>query len=292
MEKNQGESVPKNVSSSVTQHEDGILKVAMQFFAEEILPYFEIEGKVVCYAPTEIVQLELHKLFQDFNLIMEDGSWKHFEFQTTDGGIKDLKRFRMYEAVTSYQYDVNVTTYVLYSGKIKNPKIQFTEGVNTYCVKPIIMAKEDADEVIGSLVEKIQNGETITKADLIPVVLTPLMGGKSGQKERITAAFQITEKVTGIAKEDIQKIEAMVYAMADKFLNNVELEELKEGLKMTRLGAMLVNDGIEQGIERGIENVVKLCKDFGSSKEETILRVIKMFERNKEDAQRDVEKYW
>ena len=39
MEKNQGESVPKNVSSSVTQHEDGILKVAMQFFAEEILPY-------------------------------------------------------------------------------------------------------------------------------------------------------------------------------------------------------------------------------------------------------------
>lgn len=31
----------------------------------------------------------------------EDGSWKHFEFQSTDGGIPDLKRFRVYEAIAS-----------------------------------------------------------------------------------------------------------------------------------------------------------------------------------------------
>lgn len=29
---------------------------------------------------------------------------------------------------------------------------------------------------------------------------------------------------------DIRKIEAVIYAMADKFLENAELEELKEGM--------------------------------------------------------------
>lgn len=37
---------------------------------------------IVSFAPTELVHLELQKLFQDFNFIMEDGTWKHFEFQS------------------------------------------------------------------------------------------------------------------------------------------------------------------------------------------------------------------
>ena len=32
---------------------------------------------------------------------MEDGSWKHFEFQSKNEGLASLKRFRTYEALTS-----------------------------------------------------------------------------------------------------------------------------------------------------------------------------------------------
>lgn len=53
-------------TSNVVQHEDAVLKASMQFFAEEILPYFKIEGKVNSFGPTEIVHLELHKQYQDF----------------------------------------------------------------------------------------------------------------------------------------------------------------------------------------------------------------------------------
>lgn len=98
----------------------------MQFFSEDILPFLGIEGKVVSAAPTESIHLELKKLFEDFNLIMEDGTWKHFEFQCTDNGVDDLKRFRSYEAVASYTYGVEITTYVLYSGKIRRPVTEFT----------------------------------------------------------------------------------------------------------------------------------------------------------------------
>ena len=88
-------------SATVFQHEDTVLKTAAQFFAEELIPYLGIDGKVVSSAPTESIVLNLKKFYEDINLIMEDGTWKHFEFQSKNEGIPGLKRFRSYEAVTS-----------------------------------------------------------------------------------------------------------------------------------------------------------------------------------------------
>ena len=239
MEKNTKRLSAEYQPSDIRQHEDGVLKTSMQFFAEELLPYFNVEGKVVSFAPTELVHLELQKLFQDFNFVMEDGTWKHFEFQSTNEGIAGLKRFRVYEALTSYQYKVVVETYVLFSGNIKNPMTEFTEGHNTYRIKPIIMQHKNADELLGNLELKLKNREVITKEDLISIALCPLMGGKSSHKERISKAFYLMHSAEEIKKEDKDKIEAMLYAMADKFLEAVDLKKLKEEIAMTRLGQMI-----------------------------------------------------
>ena len=101
MEKNDKTPVPDYQDSGIWQHEDAVLKTSMHFFAEELFPYFGIQGKVVSFAPTELVHLELQKLFQDFNFVMEDGTWKHFEFQSTNEGLEGLKRFRTYDRFQS-----------------------------------------------------------------------------------------------------------------------------------------------------------------------------------------------
>lgn len=51
----------------------------------------------------------------------------------------------------------------------------------------------------------------------------------------------------------IQKVEAVIYIMADKFLESKEMEKLKEEIKMTRLGQMLFYDGVAEGEVRGRE---------------------------------------
>lgn len=236
---------------SYTQQEDSSLKVSMQFFADELLPYFGISGKVVAFAPTELVHLELQKLFQDFNMVMEDGTWKHFEFQSTNEGLIGLKRMRTYEAMTSYQHKVDVTTYVLFSGNIQNPMTEFSEGVNTYRVVPIIMHNRDANELIGKLQRKVDNKELVTKDDLVPLVLCLLMGGTMSMKDRVMAAYDITRNVNTVAKEDIEKIEAVIYAMADKFLDSVSKEEILEAISMTELGQKLMDKGRVEGRNEG-----------------------------------------
>jgi len=195
---------------------------------------------------------------------MEDGSWKHFEFQSTDGGETDLKRIRMYEATASYHNGVDVTTYVLYSGKIQHPVTVIKTGANIYQVIPIIMQDDSADDVIRNLQKKLNEHEEIEKGDLIPLILAPLMSGKMSQMDRIKSAFSITRNVVTVDEADLRKIEAMVYAMADKFLENEDLEKIKGEIKMTRLGAMLYEDGIERGEKQKLKALIgkKLKKGF------------------------------
>lgn len=70
-------------------------------------------------------------------------------------------------------------------------------------------------------------------------------------KERVKRAYQITQKAVSANPEDIKKIEAVLYVMADKFLDAMDMEEVMEGIRMTKLGQMLVNAGKEEGMVEG-----------------------------------------
>ena len=245
-EKESVDSDKKDLRHTVQQHEDAILKTSMQFFADELLPCFGIEGKVVSVAPTELIQLEVHKFFQDFNLVMENGEWKHFEFQSKNEGLKGLKRFRVYEALAGYQYNVEIVTYVLYSGRVRSPMTEFTSGINTYRIQPIIMRNHDADDLLAGLREKVEKGEVITKEELVLLTLCPLMDGKMETRERIRTALRLISEGKTEEKELSDKAEAMLFAMADKFLEKEDFEEIKEEIRMLRLTQMLFDEEWER----------------------------------------------
>ena len=244
-----------NVGSQNTQQEDAAMKTLALFFAEELFPLVNIKGKVKRVAPTEIVHLELKKMYQDFNYEMEDNSWAHLEFQSTNEGVQGLKRFRTYEALTSYQYGVAITTYVLFSGNIKNPVTEYSEGINTYRVHPIILQGRNADQLLGTLEAKIQTGEEIAREELVELAMCSLMGGESSQKERFHRSFAVMREITGHLPIDKEKIEAVMYAMAEKFLDEMDLEEIKEDLKMWKIGKILVDEGRNEATQKIIRNM-------------------------------------
>lgn len=198
---------------------------------------------------------------EDMNFVMEDGSWVHFEFQSKNEGLEGLKRFRVYEALASYQHKVSVTTYVLFSGRIKKPMTEFHEGINTFRIAPVIMQSRNADELIVQLQGKQERGEEFTKEDLALLTLCLLMGGEMPLKERVEAAYQITQEAAPVSREELNRIETVLYVMADKFLEPTEMDELMEVIRMTRLGQKLVNKGREEEKLEIAQNLIGLLDE-------------------------------
>ena len=231
------------------------MKKAMDVFAEEGLKFFGINQKVKDSSSTEIVVLEALNLHMDYTFLMENDSYIHFEFQTTNKGKSDLRRFRVYESVLSLQKDKDVTTYVVYSGNIKNAKDTLETGINKYKVKSIFMSDKNGDLVVEELEKKVKNKEHITKQELIALTFTPIMGGKLTKAEKIIKSIRIVKSSNSEYKYDI---ESMLYAFADKFLKGKDLQKVKEEISMTELGRMLIEDGRTEGrIEGRIEGIIE-----------------------------------
>lgn len=235
---------------SYIKHEDLIMKKAMDVFAEEGLKFFGIDKKVKDSSSTEIVVLEAKNLHMDYTFLMEDDTYIHVEFQTTDKGKDDLRRFRAYESLLSFQTSKDVVTYVVYSNGINNTKAILETGINEYNVKAISMIDRDGDIIIQEIEDKIKDNVEVTKQDLIALTFTPIMSGKLSKVDKIIKSIKLVKKLDN---EDRYDVESMLYAFADKFLDRKDLEKVKEEISMTKLGEMLVEDGIKKGIEQGIE---------------------------------------
>ncbi len=244
------------------KHEDLIMKKAMDVFAEEGLKFFGIDKKVKDSSSTEIVVLEAKNLHMDYTFLMEDDTYIHVEFQTTDKGKDDLRRFRAYESLLSFQTGKDVVTYVVYSNGIQKTKSVLETGINEYSVKAISMFDKDGDIVIKEVEEKINDNVEVTKQDLIALTFTPIMSGKLSKLDKIIKSIKLVKKIDNEYRYDV---ESMLYAFADKFLDGKDLEKVKEEISMTKLGEMLVEDGIKKGEKKKAIEIAKTAIKEGMS---------------------------
>ena len=230
--------------------EDLAWKSASAFFGDELIHWLGIGERAVRAAPTELVELEVRHMYEDFLYEMDNGMLYHFEFESDAVTAKDLKRFREYEAATSRLYDAPVITYVICSSRVKNLKDHIREGINTYRVKVIRLKDENADEMLELLAAK--PSRELTREELFPLLFTPLMNSETRQLKRIRQSIHILKKAEQkLPENDIQKMEAILYILAGKFLKEDELAVIKEEIVMTKLGQMIWDDAIEKGREEG-----------------------------------------
>ena len=244
-----------------TKHEDAVMKMGFDYFRDTILKTLGIDYQYEDVGPTELVELAIHSLYMDFTFLTTGGFYIHTEFQTTDKKEADLRRFHAYDAVYSNKTGKQVITYVIYSGGITNAKSELDCGLYTYRVQPIYLKDKNADEVFQKLKQKQNNGEAFTEDDYAALSLTPLMSGKMSRKDMFKEAISLAKPNIELSAE---KATAMLYTLADKFLDKAELDEIKEVMRMTRLGQMLMDEGIEKGVEltqtEDIKNLMKNLK--------------------------------
>ena len=209
------------------QTEDRVMKTAAVYFGQELLKTLGIEGQIRLAGPTEQVQLDIRAMSEDFNFILEDGSWIHLEFESDCVSEKDLVRFRAYDAFMELSYGIQVQTVVVCTAETRIESFRLVRPNGYYEVKIICLRQEDGDEKIEEVLRKQEKGEILTQEDIAPLLLTPVMGGRSSTYERICQVMELVHgKNTELEKETVRRMEAVLYAWAVKLLDHETLEEL------------------------------------------------------------------
>lgn len=111
------------------------------------------------------------------------------------------------------------------------------------------MADKDAGELLKDIENKLIEHKELSDKEQLDLTFIPLMGGKLSKEDKIMRAIKLTKDYPMSKKEDIQ---AMLYTFAYKFLSGTALENVKEVIKMTELGKMLHDEGVQEGIAKGI----------------------------------------
>ena len=86
------------------------------------------------------------------------------------------------------------------------------------------MTARDAEEIFTRLREKIKCGREFTEQDFAELSLTPLMSSPLSKKDTLKEAILLAKTSNSVTA---QKSMAILYTLADKFLDNCDLEEIK-----------------------------------------------------------------
>ena len=247
-------------------YEDRALKGAAQVLGEALVSFTGIGRKLVRVLPAEQVVFRTEVFQEDFNYELEDDKILHLEFESDEITKEDLMRFRGYEAVLSYQHKKDVITCVLCSAKAKKLRSRLDTGMNTYQVQVIWLKNWNAGELLKELEEKQAAQHPLDKEELLKLVLLPLMGGEVSQKARIRRGFELLRSEPDRQKQpELRQVEGVLYILAQKFLEDDELEGLKEEIKMTFLGQMMYDDGWNDGEKKGMGKcVLEFLNDLGT----------------------------
>lgn len=133
---------------------------------------------------------------------------------------------------------------------------------------------------------KVSKGEKLNSNDILTLTFLPLMNGKESRFKRALESIEIAENI----KDNENKLQciSMLYALTDKFGDEISKKKLKEVFSMTDIGRMIREEGIEEGIEKGIEKgkaellIKLLVKKFKKLPKEYIDKIRLLPEENVE----------
>ena len=277
----------QEMRSGAQPYEDRALKAAAQFFGRELLPLLGVKEVIRGVAPTEQVRLEIRDFQEDFNFWMEKGYIYHLEFESDEIVLEDMRRFRCYEAVLSYNYGAEVITCVVCTGRKGKVTDRIKEGINVYRVRLLWLRDGDADQVLREAEER-QAAGVLDRQSLVQLLLTPLMSGEMTRKERILKSLKmIRGEQEAVDEAEKRQMESVLYALAMKFLTKEELEEVWEVFRMTVLGEILVEHGKEIGIEAFILDNL----EENIPRDRIIEKLIRRFSLTRESAESYFQKF-
>lgn len=133
----------------------------------------------------------------------------------------------------------------MYSSEITDAVNHLNCGTIKYDVKSFYMNSFDGDIKLEEIEYKVENNIELTQQDIMTLSFIPLMRSKKSKSEITLESIEIAKNI----QNDTEKNNCLMllYALFDKFGDDISKKRFKEIVKMTDVGNMIYDEGIEKG---------------------------------------------
>ena len=129
------------------QNYDIIFKSLTGMFGNQTLEFYGLKtAPIVRAEPTELSDIQIDVQSMDFVFYLADDSYLHVEFQTTYS-IKDIERFKLYDALLYEKKKKPIHTAVIYGPGITDTVTFFDHGSLKYNTYAVYMHNYDGDTI-------------------------------------------------------------------------------------------------------------------------------------------------
>ncbi|GFZ30087.1 hypothetical protein CSC2_06130 [Clostridium zeae] len=134
---------------------------------------------------------------------------------------------------------------VIYSADIEDAEIHIDAGSINYNIEAFYMKNLNGDEKLEMLKNKIRNNEKLTSDDILTLSFIPLMSSKISKSERTLEGIELANSIED--SEVKLKCLTLLYALFDKFGDQISKKRFKEVFSVTEIGKMIRDDGKSEG---------------------------------------------
>lgn len=240
---------------------DIIQKYVSSTFKNVSLEMYGIKtAKVKELINVELPIIEVKDNSMDFVFLLEDDTYLHLEFQTVYTK-SDLIRFCIYDLKLFERDERKINTVIIYSSNSKKIQDTLDIGVNVYTPQIIKMKDYDGDKTYNEIENKVNNNIELDELDIVNLLFIPLMKSKESKNKLALKSIKLARSIKDKSKQNM--CIGSIFAFAYRYLEETEISEILEVLRMTDLGSMLIEEGIEQGIEKEKIEIVKKALQKG-----------------------------
>ena len=230
-----------NIEVNMPKHSKDIInKYTSALFKDMTLEFFGVKAaKIKELISGELPVVEVSVLRTDCIFLLEDDTYQHLEFETAYN--KDnLVRFAKYDLYLYERDKREINTTVIYSAEVKTADRSIKIGSLEYTPNVVMMRDYDGGAIFAELEAKLKNGEDLTDKDILNLIFMPLMRNSAPKLELVEKSIKLANTISDQSKRD--GCIASTVHFADRYLNDDDRKHVLEGLKMTRIAELLLEE--------------------------------------------------
>lgn len=234
---------------------DIIQKYVSATFKNINLEFYGVKtAKIKELINVELPIVEIKDNSMDFVFLLEDNTYLHLEFQTAYNK-NDLIRFCIYDLKLFERDNRKINTVIIYSSNSEKIKNNLNIGVTIYSPQVIKMKDYDGDCIYNEIKSKIDNKIKLNELDILNLLFIPLMSSKQSKSDLAIKSIKLAKNIKDKDKQNM--CIGSIFAFAYRYLNEIEINDILEVLRMTDLGSMLIKEGIEQEKREIVKKALK-----------------------------------